>query len=973
MAEEELLRQIQVMKEMGFGGFFMHSRTGLDTEYLGEEWFELTRSCVREGEKQGLQPWIYDEDRWPSGSAGGKVTKDPRFRRRILTLSFEKTAEPLALFAARVDGLRLESWRQIRSEEELQAGERLLCFTVRMMKNQSGYNGYTDVDRLNLAATERFLEITHQQYKEQCGEEFSGIFGVFTDEPHRGMVFSDFSDGGQDKNWSLPWTGDLPQAFYDAYGEDLIPQLPALYLQPQGEPVAPVKWQYMELLQRLFICRFLVPIQKWAGENGIRTTGHFLHEDTLMAQAVPAGSMMRCYPYLDEPGIDSLTDNRYIPWAVKALESVARQLEKPFKLSELFGATGWHMSFRDYKGVADWQTVLGINVRCPHLSWYTMKGEAKRDYPGSFLHQATWYREHNALETYFSRLAIAANSGKPLCDTLVIHPIESLWCQIHPGWANGLDAADPAIQRIEQDFVKTFTYLMQTQQDFDYGDEGLLAEHGSVEQGVLCFGAMEYRKIVVSGCVNLRGTTYRLLEKFRAQGGELIFLGTPPKYVDCARTALCRRLAARSTRLPLKKQAVLAYFDGKNAPVRILDRVAAEDFYLQQRQTEGGLTAVLWNKSRSRSHQGLAIRVPAGTQVQLWNCFSGERTALPVTDGQVRLDLAPGQEQVLRLAEQRENLPPDRQSGAKKRQPIGQPVGYSLDESNVFVLDMADLWLDGQKLAENGEILDLDRILRTALGLDLRGGEMLQPWAREKQTHGGKPIRLRYRINMETLPQEPVTLALEPMEHMTLTLNGQPVPLEQREGFWIDNCFRLYRLPNLWKTGSNTLELTADYGPDSGLEAMFLLGSFGVWMRGGVPAMGRLPKNLKIGSIVHQGLPFYSGKVRYEFDIPAGEAFALCLPKVGGTCAVADCGGKEQLIPWEWEMPAWSPEENDGKLFITAVLNRRNTFGPLHRFPVKQPHVAPDSFVCDDRKYALYPMGLLRAPETAVSAEEERR
>ncbi|MCG8700994.1 MAG: hypothetical protein MI922_23280, partial [Bacteroidales bacterium] len=33
--EKELVRQIEVMEKMGFGGFFMHSRTGLETEYLG--------------------------------------------------------------------------------------------------------------------------------------------------------------------------------------------------------------------------------------------------------------------------------------------------------------------------------------------------------------------------------------------------------------------------------------------------------------------------------------------------------------------------------------------------------------------------------------------------------------------------------------------------------------------------------------------------------------------------------------------------------------------------------------------------------------------------------------------------------------------------------------------------------------------------------------------------------------------------
>ena len=31
LEKKELLRQIEILKEMGFGGFFMHSRTGLET------------------------------------------------------------------------------------------------------------------------------------------------------------------------------------------------------------------------------------------------------------------------------------------------------------------------------------------------------------------------------------------------------------------------------------------------------------------------------------------------------------------------------------------------------------------------------------------------------------------------------------------------------------------------------------------------------------------------------------------------------------------------------------------------------------------------------------------------------------------------------------------------------------------------------------------------------------------------------
>ena len=40
-------RQIEYMKEMGLGGFHMHSRTGMANEYLGEEFMDLVKFCVK--------------------------------------------------------------------------------------------------------------------------------------------------------------------------------------------------------------------------------------------------------------------------------------------------------------------------------------------------------------------------------------------------------------------------------------------------------------------------------------------------------------------------------------------------------------------------------------------------------------------------------------------------------------------------------------------------------------------------------------------------------------------------------------------------------------------------------------------------------------------------------------------------------------------------------------------------------------
>ena len=84
----EVVRQVHILKDMGFRGFFMHSRTGLETEYLGQEWFEIVTTAAQEAKKLGMTAWLYDEDRWPSGTCGGTVTfaKENRMRRISLFL-----------------------------------------------------------------------------------------------------------------------------------------------------------------------------------------------------------------------------------------------------------------------------------------------------------------------------------------------------------------------------------------------------------------------------------------------------------------------------------------------------------------------------------------------------------------------------------------------------------------------------------------------------------------------------------------------------------------------------------------------------------------------------------------------------------------------------------------------------------------------------------------------------------------------
>ena len=112
LTKEELNRQVGILKEMGFGGYFMHSRSGLITEYLGKDWFDLINSTADEGDRLDMESWLYDEDRWPSGSAGGMATVEHKYRMRSV-ICYEIPIEKYTNGDYKTDGeeiLRLEAY-----------------------------------------------------------------------------------------------------------------------------------------------------------------------------------------------------------------------------------------------------------------------------------------------------------------------------------------------------------------------------------------------------------------------------------------------------------------------------------------------------------------------------------------------------------------------------------------------------------------------------------------------------------------------------------------------------------------------------------------------------------------------------------------------------------------------------------------------------------------------------------------------
>ena len=417
LEREELMRQIPYFREMGFGGFHIHVRSGLSTPYMGEEYRNLISDCVDEAEKQGLIPRLYDEDRWPSGFAGGLVVKaHPEYRRRWLRVAKEPLADAHMdigryTVSRNPDGT-LAAYRRL-SPDEPAAGE-VWFAQIQTEADSERYNNSAYVDNLNPEAVRTFLQMTHEKLKERLGDRFGTVApSIFTDEPQLGRECA-VRNAEQAPEVRLVWTDDFADTLFASSGvriEDVLPEL--IWDLPGGAP-SRVRWLYYDHIAERFASAYSDQIGAWCERNGIDFTGHTCSESPLRMQAWTTGEAMRFYRNMTVPGMDMLCGRHEFTTA-KQVQSVVRQYGKPGMMSELYGVLGWDLDFRGHKHHGDWQAALGVTLRVPHLSWMSMKGEAKRDYPQSIFYQSPWYRQYPLIEDHFARVNLAMSQGKPVC------------------------------------------------------------------------------------------------------------------------------------------------------------------------------------------------------------------------------------------------------------------------------------------------------------------------------------------------------------------------------------------------------------------------------------------------------------------------------------------------------------------------------------------------------------------------------
>ena len=1003
--KDELLRQLDILKEMGFGGAHMHVRTGMGTPYLSDEYMSLIRACVDHCREEGLHAYLYDEDRWPSGAAGGLVTKDKEYRARYLLFTpvpYGAGADKLTTEESSAASGRAETGTFVAgfdielNEEGKLVSSRLLAADepaehtkwwayLELSEPSPWYNNQTYVNTLDQRSIQRFIEITHERYREIVSDEFDRtVPSIFTDEPQftRKQTLK-FADDLADV--ALPWTDDLPETFKNTYQEDLIRGIPELFWDRADGAPSLIRYHYHDHICERFTNAFADTIGGWCRKNGLKLTGHMMEEPTLESQTAALGEAMRAYRGFDIPGIDMLCA-RFEYTTAKQAQSAVHQFGYEGMLSELYGVTNWDFDFRGHKLHGDWQACLGVTLRVPHLSWVSMAGEAKRDYPASIFYQSPWWKEYRRIEDHFARVNTAMVRGTPRVAVGVIHPVESYWLNWGPAESTALTRDE-----LDRNFRTMTEDLLFGSIDFDFISESLLPEQCPLEKlnsgtdAVFPVGCMSYSTILVPGLETIRSSTLDRLESFADAGGHLVFLEPVPVLVDAKPSDRAKALAARSVVIPALRSAVLKELQpDRLVELRDKNGILTENLLYQLRADGPDRWLFIvhgkepYNKDISRN-QNIRIRIRGCWNADIYDTMTGETVSIPVElkNGwtEIRKRMYDYDSLLLRLT------PADPAAGSEaapdafgamsdeafgKILPVPETVRFTLSEPNALLLDQAEYALDDGPFAPREEILRLDNVIRESLGWPGRKNAVAQPWVvpEEPPVH---TVSLRFRILSEiALPK--LALAVEDAEKLRIRWNGADVPNEIR-GYYVDKDIKTVDLPGLIR-GENLLELTIPFGKRSNIEWCYLLGNFGVSVHGRSVRITQLPETLGFSDITSQGLPFYGGNITYHIPVEtAGGNISIRSSRYRGALQTVqlDDGEARSLFLPPYTADLCTSAAGKHELQLTLFGHRRNGFGPVHLSDLQETWIGPDAWrSTGDRwcyDYCIAEEGILATPE----------
>lgn len=494
--KKELDKQIEWMHDKNFGGFFMHARAGLKTEYLSDEWFDCIKSCIEKAREKGMQAWAYDENGWPSGFVGGKLLENEENCENYLEISYGKVDKD-ALVSYKVLDDKLVRLDKDAIEED--------CLNVYKRMAVSS------VDILDKNVVKKFIDLTHEQYKEKLGDNFHCLCGFFTDEP-------------QFCGKALLFPHVIIDEYKKEYNEDVLDGLGLLFVNKSG--YKKFRYRYWKLCQKLMLENFAKQVYEWCEKNGVKLTGHYIEERNMWTQMLYNAGIMPFYEYEHIPGIDWLCKRLISVVPIRQLGSVCAQLGKKEVLTETYAMTGWDASPKELKAICEFQYFFGVNKTCQHLLPYAEYGERKNDHPTHFTPINPWVDEGcGKYNEYFDKLGGILQEGKEFVSVAMLHPMRSSYFEYDRNNFSTVWELDNAL-------IGYSEYLAKNGIGFHYLDETLLAKYGFVKGDKIGCGKCTYEYLIIPKCYTMDKTTEKLLRQYVENGGKVLLVAEKPTYLE---------------------------------------------------------------------------------------------------------------------------------------------------------------------------------------------------------------------------------------------------------------------------------------------------------------------------------------------------------------------------------------------------------------------------------------------------------
>lgn len=941
ITREEIDFQMTKFKEGGLGGVFIHPRPGLVTEYLSKDWNELFQFTVQTAKKLGMQVWIYDENSYPSGFAGGHVqARYPDSYKNGSGLGLKITSDLSEITDLPVEVLLKQSVKFPSSQKK----PTYYVFYRTFASTSYWYGGFPYVDLLYPGVTDTFMKVTMEGYEKYNREEFGKTLpGIFTDEPNL--------EAAKGPETAIRWTPDLFEQFEIRWGYRLEPELVSLV--EETDNYTKVRHDYYTLLLEMFLDRWAVPWFDYCEKNNLDWTGHYWeHGWPYPGDGIDEAAF---YMYHQIPGVDML-GRSYDPTgmdgqfgntrAIRELGSAANQSGWNRRLSETWGGAGWQISFAELKRLVDWEVVLGVNLVNPHLSYFSMQGVRKFDYPPSFSYQEPWWGNFSLLGDYIGRICLAMSAGEQVNNILVLQPNTTAWMY------HNTIKDDRRIYKLSVTFKKLIQQLESDHIEYDLGSEQVLKRFGEISKKGLRIRNRIYDRIVIPpGMRNIETTTLNLLKSYLADGYSVLCLSDSVDYVDGNPNNALKELAAKYpvnwiSGNDIESGHIQSFLTRPEISIKQKDKTKGQIFH-QRRILEDGQLLFLVNSDLSNSAEAqIDIQGRHLSEIDLNSGVAGPSAHLKKA-GQLSFtaSVPPGGSRLFLVSDHLVApvpVKPDVSGTPVMIQPSGDLKARRLTP-NILTVDYLDL--ETKSFRKEGMYF-MTAMYRLFEISGLKTGNPWQHKIQYKQQYlemdnftNESWFRARYHFTVdESLPDEAMKAmqaVIERPDQWSITLNGKEIK-PSGDNWWLDRHFPVFSIGESIRKGENIIELSAPkMTVFSELMPVYILGDFNLENKNKGFVI-KLATGPGIHSWTESGMPFYGDKVSYGNSYAVDDTTGTFLVKLGpwkGSVAEVRVNGQSAgnigWDPYELDISKFIRKgENSIDVMITGSL--KNTLGYHH-------------------------------------------